>query len=72
MRYDYLVEHTTGTKVPDVLVILQSKNYKGVIEKGTELKRSHLLSEMSKTTALVTAKLKGSVIKDALEKSVEK
>lgn len=72
MRYDYLVEHSTGTKVPDVLVLLQSKNFKGLIEKGTKLTQSHLLTGMSKNSALVIGKLKGSEIKSALEKSVEK
>lgn len=66
------MEHsTTGGKVPDVLVLLQSNNFKGVIEKGTELKQSHLSSGLSKNAALVTGTLKGSIIRGALEKSVD-
>lgn len=72
VRYEYLVEQPTGPKVSDVLVLLQGNNFKGVIEKGTELKRSHLTSSLSKNAALVTGKLKGSVIKGALENSVNK
>lgn len=72
VRYEYLAEHSTGEAVTDVLVLLQGSAFKGVIEKGTEVKRSDLSASMSKNAPLVHGKLKGSVIKGVLEKSVEK
>ncbi|XP_063705420.1 protein 5NUC-like [Culicoides brevitarsis] len=70
VRYGYLEDHSTGE---NVLVLLQGKNFKGVIEQGTELTEKDLANGFSKQSDLVIIKeLKGKLIRDVLEKSVEK
>uniref|UniRef100_A0A336L6M6 5'-nucleotidase n=1 Tax=Culicoides sonorensis TaxID=179676 RepID=A0A336L6M6_CULSO len=72
IRYEYLVEHATNTEVPNVIVLVQGKNLKGMIEKGSNITRENLIGTMSKDGSLVKAKLTGAIIKDVLDKSVAK